>query len=86
MKTYIRNLFVVFFSSIHLTVGYLPLEASQKVSEISPNKNFTIAKIIPSRPYERRITLELDHTISYPALISWISRDTPKISPRLELE
>ena len=86
MKTYIRNLFVAFFAFIQLTVGYMPLEASQSVSKISPNKNFTIAKIIPSRPYERRVTLEIDHTISYPALINWINRDIPKISPRLELE
>ena len=47
MKTYIRNLFVAVFASTQLTVGYLPLEASQSVSEISPNKNFTLAKITP---------------------------------------
>ena len=86
MKTYIRNLFVAVFASTQLTVGYLPLEASQSVSEISSNKNFTIAKIILSRPYERRVTLELNHSISYPSLINWTNRDKPKISPRLELE
>ena len=86
MKNYIMNLFVTVLASIYLVVGYLPLEASERKAVVIPSKTFTVKKIIPSRPYARQVTLELDHTISYPALINWVNRDKPKISPRLELE
>ena len=75
MKTYIRNFLVTVFVSMQLTVGFMPLEASQNAADANSSQHFTIKKIAPARPLERRVTLELDHAISYPALIGWFKRD-----------
>ena len=74
------------FVSMQIAVSFAPLEASQSVSEVNSREHFTINKIIIARPYERQVTLQLDHDISYPALIGWFKRDKPKIMPRLELD
>ena len=86
MKTYIRNFLVTVFVSMQLTVGFMPLEASQNAADANSSQHFTIKKIAPARPLERRVTLELDHAISYPTLIGWFKRDKPKIIPPLELD
>ena len=64
MKTYIRKLLVTVFVSIHLAVGFVPLEASQNNEDVKSGKHFTIKKISPARPFEKKVTLELDHDIS----------------------
>ena len=86
MKTYISNFFITVFVSLQLVAGFAPLEASQNVTDINASGNFTIQTIIPARPFEKKVTLELDHAISYPSLIGWFKRDKPKIIPRLELD
>ena len=86
MKTYIRSILISVFVLLQFMTIHIPLEASQSPSNINSSKNFTIKKIIVDRPYERQVTLELDHDISYSSLIGWFKRDKPKIMPRLELE
>jgi alpha-2-macroglobulin len=86
MKTYISNLVVAVFFSMQVAVGFTQVEASQETPENISSEHFVISKIIPARPHERRVTLKLDHVISYPALIGWFKRDKPKIMPRLELD
>jgi alpha-2-macroglobulin len=86
MKTYIRNFLVTVFVLLQAVISLVPLEASQSTSHISSSEHFTIKKIIAARPYEKQVTLELDHDISYAALIAWFQRDKPKIIPRLELD
>ena len=86
MKTYFRNFFVAVFVSMQFSIGFTLLEASQSVSEVNSSEHFTIKKITIARPYEKQVTLELNHDISYPALIGWFKRDKPKIMPRLELD
>jgi len=86
MKTYIRNFLVTAFVLLQLVVSLVPLEASQRATNSNSSEHFTIKEIIVARPYERQVTLELDHDISYPALIAWFKRDKPKTMPRLELD
>ena len=86
MKTYIKNALVPVFIFLQFMISIVPLEASQGAANINSSDHFTIKKIIVARPYERQVTLELDHEISYAALIAWFKRDKPKISPRLEEE
>ena len=74
MKTYIRNFLVTVFVSIQLVVGFVPLEASQYNEDVKSGKHFTIKKINPASPFEKEVTLELDHEISYAALIGWFKR------------
>ena len=86
MKTYIKNALVPVFIFLQFMISIVPLEASQSAANINSSDHFTIKKIIVARPYERQVTLELDHEISYAALIAWFKRDKPKITPRLEEE
>ena len=86
MKTYIKNILVTVFVLLQLVISLVPLEASQSATNINSSEHFTIKKIIVARPYEGKVTLQLDHDISYPALMAWVNRDKPKIVPRLELD
>ena len=86
MKTYIRNFLVTVFVSIQLVVGFVPLEASQYNEDVKSGKHFTIKKINPASPFEKEVTLELDHEISYAALIGWFKRDKPRTIPKLDVD
>ena len=86
MKNYIRNFLITIFVPVQLAVGFIPLEASQNNGSVKTDKHFTIKKIIVARPYERQVTLELDHDISYPALIAWFKRDKPRTIPKLDVD
>ena len=86
MKTYIRNFIVMLFMSIQLAVGFVPLEASPNVTDIKASENFTIQTITPARPFDNKVTLELDHEISYTTLIGWFKRDKPRTIPKLDVD
>ena len=86
MKTYIRECLVTIFVLLQFVVSLAPLEASQSTPNINSSEHFTIKKIIVARPYERQVTLELDHDMAFPTLMTWFKRDKPKIIPRLKLD
>ena len=86
MKTYTKNVLVTAFVLLQFMISLVSLGASQSEANINSSDHFTIKKIIVARPYERQVTLELDHDISYLTLMAWFKRDKPKITPRLELD
>ena len=86
MNTHILKLFFPFLFILQLTFGSLPIAGAQNISGIDSEKYFTINKILPERPFKKRVTIELNHSISYTELMAWFKRDKPKIIPRMDLD
>ena len=70
MKTYTKNVLVTAFVLLQFMISLVSLGASQSEANINSSDHFTIKKIIVARPYERQVTLELDHDISYLTLMA----------------
>ena len=69
MNTHILKLFFQFLFILQLTFGSLPIAGAQNISGIDSEKYFTINKILPERPFKKRVTIELNHSISYTELM-----------------